>query len=69
MTTIQALAAEMADVRRLVIHTGDRTGDEVAGDVRSLLRDDLGGTGQIAARILLGQLAQAGFVWGESNGN
>ena len=61
MTTIQAIAAEMAGVAHLVVHTGDASGDEVAADVRSLLCDDIGRDGPLPTPDLPARLA-AGVV-------
>jgi hypothetical protein len=41
MTTLQVLAAEMAGLHQIVLHTGDHTGAVAVSDVRRFLEDDL----------------------------
>lgn len=68
MTTLQAIAAELAGVDKIVFHTGDPSGVGAVQDARRAL-NDLGESGSVAVRQLMEDLVAAGFEWGESDGN
>jgi hypothetical protein len=68
MATLQALAAQMAGVDRLVLHTFSADGHAAWEDAKTLLTD-LAGGGSSAVPDLVGKIVARGFHWGISNGN
>ena len=68
MTLLQALAAEMAGIDRLVFHTGDASGTTAFQAAQQVIAGDLNGPpGEIAPMI--DRIAAMGFEWGMSDGN
>lgn len=67
MVTIQAIAAQMAGLSRLVIHTGDPSGSGVPDDVRRWLRSAADGSTSTADVVQ--RLVDEDFRWGVSDGN
>lgn len=65
MVTLQALAAGLAGVGRVVLHHGDSTGKDPIAEARRVLRD-LDGAALDAG---IDTLAASGFAWGVSDGN
>ena len=68
MTVLQAIAATMAEVERIVFHTGDATGAAVLEDARRWLENNRI-AGRTTADTLIEQIVAAGFEWGSSDGN
>jgi hypothetical protein len=68
MAALQALAAEMAGVRRLVLHTFDRAGSRAWDEARGVLHT-LAGRAPVPTAELIARIAAVGFAWGESDGN
>jgi hypothetical protein len=69
MTLLQALAAEMAGVDRLVLHIGDSSGRAPADQARALLRDVLAEPDLMGTNELVGRIESLGLQWGQSDGN
>jgi hypothetical protein len=69
MTLLQALAAEMAGVDRLVLHIGDSSGRAPVGQAWALLRDVLAEPEQVGTAELVGRIESLGLGWGQSDGN
>ena len=68
MTLLQAMAAEMAGIDRLVFHTGDASGTTAFQAAQQVIARDLNGPrGDIAPMI--DRIAAMGFEWGMSDGN
>ena len=65
----QILAAQMAGLGRLVIHTGDPHGEVPLGTARCPLRDELMTPAASGSAQLLEAINGLGFEWGESDGN
>ena len=68
MATLQALAAQMAGVDRLVLHTFSADGDAAWDEAKTLLTD-LAAVGSTAVTDLVDEIVARGFHWGISNGN
>jgi hypothetical protein len=68
MTVLQALAAQMAGVERLVFHVGDAAGREPVERARAILRDELAANGAIATPELIMRLESLGLEWGSGEG-
>ena len=68
MAALQALAAEMAGVRRLVLHTFDRVGSRAWDEAYGVLQT-LAGDAPVPSGELISRIAALGFAWGESDGN
>jgi hypothetical protein len=69
MTTLQAIAAEMAGIDRIVFHTGDSTGAASIGTMRRLFASKLSDGSEIAVRELIERISALGFEWGVGDGN
>ncbi|MBY0395427.1 MAG: hypothetical protein K2X91_03015, partial [Thermoleophilia bacterium] len=69
MTAIQVLAAEIAGLERLVLHTGDPSGDAAIAGTRRLFEDTLRPDSPLTADEVIARLDAAGFAWGVSDGN
>ena len=69
MTILQMLAAEMAGVERLVLHTVDEAGVRTIDEAREALSGELaqGGVAEVAA--LVNAMVSMGFEWGVGDGN
>ncbi len=65
MALLQAIAAAMAGVDRLVFHTFDRAGTRALAQSRKTLA----GTGEIETDRLIDRIVDLGFRWGVSDGN
>jgi hypothetical protein len=69
MALLQALAARMAGLDHLVLHTGSAGGRTPLDDALRLSRDDLATGGMIETTKLVERIAAIGFEWGVSDGN
>ena len=69
MTTLQAVAAEMAGVAQIVFHTGDPSGAASIRETRRLFESNPIGGSAIAVRELIQRINALGFEWGVSDGN
>ncbi len=69
MTLLQALAADMAGVDRLVLHIGDPLGRAPVDQAGALLRDVLTEPGPIGMAALVSRIESLGLEWGHSDGN
>ena len=69
MTTLQLLAAEMADVSQIVFHTGDPSGAAAIRETRQLFDSVVIGRTKLTTRELVEQIHAVGFEWGVSDGN
>ena len=68
MAILQAVAAEMAGLDRLVLHTFDATGAAAWEEARSLLAD-LDGSGPAPIPALVERIVSREFYWGVRDGN
>ena len=69
MTTLQAIAAEMAGIEQIVFHTGDPSGAKSISGMRRLFDSDLTGGPDVGVRELIQRIHALGFEWGMSDGN
>ena len=69
MSALQMLAAEMAGVDRLVLHTLEAAGSGAVATAKGLVERQLAGGGVLAAGELIRRLAALGFEWGTGDGN
>ena len=69
MTLLQALAAEMAGIDRLVLHIGDSSGRAPVDQAGTLLRDVLAEPDTMSTNELIGRIESLGLQWGQSDGN
>ena len=69
MTMLQALAAEMAGLYRLVLHIGEPSGRASVQLARATLRDTIAAGGSIDAAELVSRIGAMGLEWGHSDGN
>jgi len=69
MALLQALAAELAGLERLVMHTFDATGTLALERARVVLGDVLGSGSKIAVDDLIERIVAREFEWGTSDGN
>ncbi len=68
MTFLQALAAEMAGIDRLVLHVGDSSGRAPVDQAGALLRDVLAVPDPMDTAALVGRIESIGLEWGHSDG-
>jgi hypothetical protein len=68
MAILQAVAAEMAGLDCLVLHTFDATGSEAWQEARRIL-GELAGSGPTPVTTLVEEVLALGFQWGVSDGN
>ena len=68
LTTLQALAAEMAGVEQIVLHTGS-DGEAIPGLARDLLEHGLDTEDVLPTPDLIQRLVAEGFEWGQGDGN
>ncbi len=70
MTVLQILAAEMAGVEQIVLHTGDPAGSASIRDARRLLETELVVESPATpVSELIRRIEALGFEWGMSDGN
>ena len=69
MTMLQALAAEMAGLYRLVLHIGEPSGRASVGQARAILRDTLAAGDSTDTAELVSRIEAMGLEWGHSDGN
>ena len=69
MTMVQALAAEMADLHRLVLHIGEASGSESVAQAKAILRGLLAAGGSLDTAELVSRIEDMGLEWGHSDGN
>ena len=70
MTMLQTIAADMANIDRIVFHTGAPGGAAPVREARGLIGSDLAtGSPVIEIRDLIHRIANVGFEWGVSDGN
>jgi len=69
MVTLQLLAATMAGLNRLVVHTGGADGDEALRDVRVLIEKEWNGHSVVRTDKVIEGLRTMGFKWGVGDGN
>jgi hypothetical protein len=69
MTTLQVLAAEMAGLHQIVLHTGDHTGAAAVSNVRRFLKEHLFDGSPLAVGEAIHRIDAVGFEWGVSDGN
>jgi hypothetical protein len=69
MTMLQALAAEMAGLYRLVLHIGDRSGRESVVQATAILRDTLAAGDSTDTAEVISRIEAMGLEWGHSDGN
>jgi len=67
MAALQALAAEMAGLDRLVLHTFSAAGAEAWREAQRLL-GEMAGTGMAPVPAVVEKMVAQGFQWGVSNG-
>jgi hypothetical protein len=68
MTMLQALAAEMAGLYRLVLHIGAVSGRESVVQATAILRDTLAAGGSMDTAELVSRIDAMGLEWGRSDG-
>jgi hypothetical protein len=69
MAMLQALAAGMAGLDRLVFHAFDPAGAKTLQDALGLMNENLAGEPEMGLDRLLDRIAAMGFAWGVSDGN
>ena len=69
MSALQMLAAEMAGVHGLVLHTLDGAGSAAVAAARRLVERQVGGAGVLETSEMIRRLAALGFEWGTGDGN
>jgi hypothetical protein len=70
MALLQLLAARLAGLGRLVVHTGDATGSQVLQQAKRTLQQGLeSGAQPRNISDLVGQIESLGLQWGVSDGN
>ena len=69
MTLLHGLAAAMAGLDRLAVHTGDPGGRAPLDAALRLTRDDLSTGETVETHELIGRIATMGLEWGVSDGN
>jgi hypothetical protein len=69
MTMLQALAAEMAGLYRLVLHIGEPSGRASVVQATAIFRDTLAAGGSIDTAELVSRIEAMGLEWGHSDGN
>ena len=69
MTTLQAIAAELAGVDRIVFHTGDPSGVASIRAMRRLFDESLIDGSVLDVSDLIRRIDAEGFEWGMSDGN
>ncbi|MHC5538345.1 hypothetical protein ACYOEI_08960 [Singulisphaera rosea] len=69
MVMLQAIASAMAGVDRIVIHTGDPSGNAAIRESRGLFDSIQAGGSTFEVRAMLQRIDANGFEWGVSDGN
>jgi len=69
MAILQALAAEMAGVERLLFHTGGVRGEAPLRSALQTIESTLTSTPLMETRALIARTVDLGFKWGVSDGN
>ncbi len=69
MAILQAIAAQMAGLDRLVFHVGHPDGMAPLEEALRVMREDFGAAGRLPTPDLIDRIAAAGFEWGVSDGN
>jgi hypothetical protein len=69
MTALQVLAAEMAGLELVVLHTGDASGIVAVNDAKRMFEVDLITRSPMATTALIELVDSMGFEWGVSDGN
>jgi len=69
MTLLQALAADMAGVDRLVLHIGDSSGHAIVDQAGAMLRDVVAEPEPVGMDAIVGRIGSLGLEWGFSDGN
>jgi len=69
MTMLQALAAEMGGLHRLVLHIGRPAGRASVEQATAILRETLAAGGSTDTAELIGRIDAMGLEWGRSDGN
>ena len=69
MTMLQALAAEMAGLYRLVLHIGEPSARESVVQATAILRDAMASIGPADTAELVSRIEGMGLEWGHSDGN
>ena len=69
MAMLQALAAEIAGLERLVFHAVDRAGAEQVDAAKAFISDELADQGAGETEALIARIVGRGFEWGISDGN
>ncbi len=68
MALLQMLAAEMAGLERLVMHSFDAAGTAALSEATSVIRTELSGS-RLETDQVIQQIHSLGFKWGVSDGN
>ncbi len=69
MALLQMVAAQMAGVDRVVVHTFDGHGTRALERARRVAAQEIAGSVPVATAALITQVAAMGFGWGRSDGN
>jgi hypothetical protein len=67
MTVVQALAAQMAGVDRIVFYVGNPSGRGPAEQARAIVRDELAADGAIETAELIRRIESLDLQWGSSD--
>jgi protein-tyrosine phosphatase len=69
MSLLQAIAAEMAEVERVVFHAVNRAGEEHVKAAKAFISDELADETAAETRAVIARIVTHGFAWGISDGN
>jgi hypothetical protein len=69
MAILQMIAAEMAGLERLVMHTSDRAGTRALDEAIDVIRAELGTGSPVQTDALIDSIVGLGFEWGIGDGN
>jgi hypothetical protein len=69
MTLLQLLAANLANINRLIYHTVDTNGAEIACRAIELFNKEFHSDSPLSPTNIIEKIVSHGFEWGESDGN
>ena len=68
MALLQMIAAEMAGLERLVMHTFDSDGTKALAEATRVIKTQLDGESLVQTDQLIDRIVGLGFEWGISDG-
>jgi hypothetical protein len=69
MAMLQAIAARMAGIERLVFHTFNAAGTQALASAQDLIRNQCAAGYSASTQVLIERIAALGLQWGVSDGN